>query len=118
MIRAKALAREARRSAGGEAYRLVVRTPALRIGVGARGGPRPEFFVEVIVDPFPRRPRVDPDAVERALAGIRRLAARGYALTCSEDGSVLGERRAGARSLGGEVEAVRALVGGEVTGGP
>ncbi len=111
MIDVRELAEDARRSGDGESYRIVVRTPALRIGVGARGRSRPAYFVEVTLDPFPHRPRVDPARLEDAVAGARRLAARGYSLTCQDDGRVSGERAVGPRVLDREVDAVRSLVG-------
>lgn len=110
MIDVGTLAEDARRSGDGEAYRIVVRTPALRIGVGARGRSRPAYFVEVTLDPFPHRPRVEPSRLEAAAAGVRHLAARGYALTCQDDGRVSGERTVGPRALLREVDAVRSLV--------
>lgn len=112
MTDARALAEEAKESGNGESYRILERTPVYRIAAGARGRSRLAFFVEVILDPFPHRPRVESSDLEEAAARARSLAARGYALTYQDDGSVSCEKSVESRELSREIVSVRALVGG------
>ncbi len=112
MVSARELVEEARGSGNGESCRVLLRAPGVRIAAGARGGPRPAFFVEAVLDPFPRRPGVDPPALEGTAERVRRLAARGYAVRCDDDGRVACEKAVRARDLTREVAAVRVLLRG------
>ncbi len=94
MVDLKSLARRAKSSTDGEAYVAVAKARGYRIGAGARAvpGDEPRFFVEVVLDPFPDRPDVDPERlVERAVL-LQTLQRRGYALACDDAGVVTCER--------------------------
>ena len=62
MVDLRTLLERARTSEDGEAYAVVVRGPGFRIGMVARKRSRkvPIVFLEVVLDPFPERPDVDP----------------------------------------------------------
>jgi len=94
MVDVASLARRARASEGGEACVPIAREPGYRLGMGARSsaGRVPDFFVEVVLDPFPDRPRVNPDQLAERAALLGRLRRRGYALSCDDAGVVTCER--------------------------
>ncbi len=94
MVDVASLARRARKSGDGEAYQAIERGDGSRLGVGARAsrGSEPQFFVEVILDPFPERPLVDPAQMASRAALLERLKGRGYALSCDDAGVVTCER--------------------------
>jgi len=98
----------ARASEEGEAFETAVLVPGLRIGAGARSSG--DFFVEVLVDPFPGG-RVDLDRMEGALAYLRLLSARGYRLGCRDDHVVCGELVLPGHRVEGEMAAVRQAAG-------
>lgn len=94
MVDSKSLLKRARRSAGGEAYASIAKAPGFRVGVGARmvRGRDPSVFVEIVLDPFPERPRVNPGCLANEGEIIAQLEARGYAIACDEDNTVTCER--------------------------
>ncbi len=88
------LAERARKSGDGEAYDAIAKEGAYRLGLGARisHGSEPDFFVEVVLDPFPDRPLVDPARLEAQASLLERLQRRGYTLSCDDAGVVTCER--------------------------
>lgn len=90
----KSLLKRARRSGGGEAYASIARGAGVRVGLGVRTvrGRSPSVFVEVVLEPFPERPRVNPDRLARQTELITLLSARGYAITCHDGGTIACER--------------------------
>lgn len=94
MVDLGSLARRANASGDGEAYVAVARGPGYRLGVGARAsrGREPTFFVEVVLDPFPDRPRLEPSRLRERAAIGERLRSRGYELRCDDAGVITGER--------------------------
>jgi hypothetical protein len=104
LIDTKALMGTAETSEEGEAFMTVLRSPGLRVGVGARVPS--VFFVEVLVDLFPDD-RVDLDEVERAVDGLRCLESLGYRLSCRDDHVVCGEKAVLEKEVENEVAAVR-----------
>ncbi len=94
MVDLGSLARRAKASEDGEAYASVEKGPAYRLGIGARAsrGREPVFFVEVVLDPFPNRPRMEPGRLrDHAMIG-ERLRTRGYDLSCDDAGVITCER--------------------------
>ncbi|MDW5563028.1 MAG: hypothetical protein SA339_07365 [Methanomassiliicoccus sp.] len=104
IIEVQRLAAEAGGS-GEESFMTVRSCPQYRIGVGARqeGG----FFVEVIIDLFPRCV-VDLDHLEGCVVLLRGLRERGYALSCERDRTVSAERGLRMEEVEGEAAAVDA----------
>ncbi len=94
MVDLASLARRARASEDGESYLAIAKEPGFRIGMGARTSRRhdPDFFVEVVLNPFPDRPGVDPGHLEAQARLLKQLRDRGYALSCDDGGVVTCER--------------------------
>ncbi len=105
MVDLESLARRARSSADGEAYLAVAKDRGYRIGAGARAAAVGDFrfFVEVILDPFPDRPDVDPDRLEEQAALLEALKRRGYALVCDDAGVITCERTMGREAASREI---------------
>lgn len=111
MVNPKELLRRARASEDGEAYAAAARAPGYRIGVGARTAPqRANVFVEVILDPFPERPRVVAERLVHQAEVVRSLQARGYAVTCDDDGTITCERPTPPDRVAEEVRRVKRLL--------
>lgn len=112
MIDLVALSKRAESSGDHEAYVAVARNTGYRIGVGARKaadlGPR--FFVEVVLDPFPSRPKVDLDELVMESAMVRRLHLRGYTLACDDAGVITCERTFDRRAVLREVREVQGIL--------
>ena len=111
MMDLDSLSRRARRSGDGEAYVALARDVGSRYGVGARyasDGKR-EFFIEVVLDPFPHRPEVDPSDLAGQSARAARLRRRGYSLCCDDAGFITCERTVDRDSVQTELRAVRRL---------
>ncbi len=104
----KALLRNARESEDGEAYEAVARGRGFRVGVGAR---RAAVFVEIILDPFPERPRVTPQRLAAQAALVKRLQARGYAVACDADSTITCERPVAPGRLASEIRTVTGFLG-------
>lgn len=94
MVNLEALSKRAETSEDGEAFLPIARRPGGRVGVGARAGPgrSPDFFVEVVLDLFPDRPRVSPSRMETGSAILEWLRLRGYSLACDDAGVITCER--------------------------
>lgn len=107
----KALLDRARSSGDGEAYAPVAKGSGFRIGMGVRLGSSrdPTLFVEVVLNPFPDRPRVDPGRMRRQSEQVAVLEARGYVLGCDADGTVTCERILARSRIPQELVAVRRL---------
>ncbi len=88
------LARRARASDDGEAFTAVAKGSGYRLGLGARaaGNGGLVFYVEIVLDPFPDRPRLEPGRVRRQAAVCERLQSRGYELSCDDSGCITCER--------------------------
>lgn len=114
MVELAALARRAKASEDGEAFATVAKGTGFRLGIGARasvdGGTT--FFVEVVLDPFPDRPRVEPTRVRDQAALGEQLRKRGYDLCCDDAGVITGERTLGEADPRGEVREMRRLLAG------
>ncbi len=111
MVDTTSLARRARKSEDGEAYEPIAKEGGYRLGLGARTASRPEpdFFVEIVLDPFPERPAVDPSQLGDEAELLERLRARGYRLSCDDAGVVTCERtldRSASRKEAAEVSAL------------
>lgn len=112
MVNPRELLERARASEDGEAYAATDRAPGYRIGVGARTATRPpSVFVEVILDPFPERPRVVADRLIRQAEVVRSLQGRGYAVTCDDDGTITCERPTPPARVAEEIRRVKRLLG-------
>ncbi len=112
MVDLVGLARRAEVSGDREAYLAVARAAGYRIGAGARAAPGngPSFFVEVVLDPFPRRPEVDLDSFAEGSALVDRLQSRGYSLSCDDTGVVTCERTIGRERVSRELQEVQAML--------
>ncbi len=82
-----ALAQEANASTSKEAYQLLEKTLAYRIGVGARANsPSSSFFVEIVINLSIENGAVDLSRLERILACLKALKSSGYSLTYDAGG--------------------------------
>ncbi len=108
---ARRLLREARESAGGEAYAAVAKDTGFRLGMGARTDPEDgaAVFIEIVLDPFPDRPRVHANRLAAQGQLIAQLEARGYAVCCDDDSTVTCERTVMPDDAEGEIRAVLSL---------
>jgi hypothetical protein len=109
----KSLLDRARNSDDGEAYASIAKGAGFRIGVGGRTarGRDPSLFVEVVLDPFPERPRVNPGRLADQSEIVAWLEARGYLVACDDDGTITCERTVDANRAAEEVQAVKRLLG-------
>lgn len=105
----KGLLGRARASEDGEAYAPVVKRTGFRIGMGARRGSDGELllFVEVVINPFPDRPRVRPEQLRSDGDHVSWLENRGYRVACDADGTITCERNVAPGRAEREIEAVR-----------
>jgi hypothetical protein len=113
MVDPKSLLEQAQKSDDGEAYASVAKGAGFRIGVGTRmaRGRSPNLFVEVVLDPFPERPRVNSERLADQSQIVARLEARGYTVACEDDGTIACECTVDANRAAGEVQTVRRLLG-------
>ena len=89
---ARALEERAMASDTGEHFQELDKGTSFRVGVGARmsSPERPEYFIEVIVNPCPG-PGVDLTVMEKNLSVLKEFEARGYTMRCEDDGSIVCE---------------------------
>jgi len=114
VVSTKEILRRAKESEDGEAYAAVARGPGFRIGVGARTAPKPAaVFIEVILDPFPERPRVSAERLAHQAEVVTRLQTRGYVVECDEDSTITCERRMAPARVAGEIRDVQRLIEGK-----
>ncbi len=115
MVDLVALSKRAESSNDHEAYVAVARDAGYRIGVGARKAANldPDFFIEVVLDPFPSRPEVDLDQLVTDSAVVRRLHLRGYSIACDDAGVITCERIVDGGAVPREVREVRGIVGAD-----
>lgn len=112
MANVKALLERSRTSSDGEAYAPVARGRGLRLGMGARARTQgdPVLFIEVVLDPFPDRPRVDPERMRDEGERVASLIARGYSVACDADGTITCERIVAADGIRQELRAIERLL--------
>ncbi len=105
----ESLLERSRSSEDGEAYAPVAKGVGFRIGVGARrgSGGEPLVFVEVVLNPFPDRPRVRSEQLRSDGARVSWLVSRGYTVACDTDGTITCERNVAPGRAEREAEAVR-----------
>ena len=108
----KLLKTEAKTSEHRESYRVRQRSRNYRIGVGARLGPsdQPSYFLEVVIHLCPSPPEVDTAHLEKDLTLLKELEAKGYSLSCEDDGSISCEIDLTPDDLDTEYEAVKSTV--------
>lgn len=115
MVDVASLARRANTSGAGEAYTTVAKGSGYRLGVGARtsreGGPT--FFVEVVLDPFPDRPLMDPGRMRQQASLLERLKDRGYAVSCDDAGVITCECALDGGEPEGELREVARMLSGD-----
>ena len=107
------LRKEAEKSEHKEAFRIIKRTQRYRVGVGTRlesEESSPKFFIEVLVHLCSSNSPVELELVERNLVLLKRLAKRGYFLTCEEGSSVSCELTVSSARLAEECEATNAAI--------
>jgi hypothetical protein len=79
--------------------------------VGARATPKPAaVFVEVVLDPFPERPRVVAERLADQADVVKRLQARGYDVACDEDSTICCERPMTPGRVAEEIRSVKRLL--------
>ncbi len=112
MVDPRDLLRRASASDDGEAYVTVARGAGVRLGAGARATPSraPGVFVEVILDPFPDRPRVTSGRLIQQAQVLDRLNERGYVVSCDPDGTIACECRVPPERLDEELRIVRRIL--------
>lgn len=115
MVDLGSLAKRAAESEDGEAYAPIAKATGFRIGVGARvaHGRDPEFFVEVVLDPFPERPAVRPGQTAEQGALAERLRRRGYSLSCDDAGVLTCERTLRESAARKEIEEIPRMLRSE-----
>lgn len=111
-IDVKVLKSEAETSEHGESYRVLQRSRNYRIGIGARLGPsdQPSFFLEVVIHLCPGSSKVDTAHLGKDLVLLKELEAKGYSLSCEDDGSISCETDVAPENLDAEYEAVESTI--------
>ncbi len=112
MVDLESLALRAQSSIDHESYVAVAKARGYRIGAGARAlpGDEPRFFVEVVLDPLPDRPEVDPARLVGQAALLQTLQRRGYALACDDAGVVTCDRTLGRAAASREIRELPELL--------
>lgn len=110
LIDVVALQDGAKKSEHKESYRVLERSSNYRIGVGARLAPsgQPSFFLEALIYLCPES-GVDLPLMEKNLMFSRELQARGYSLSCQDDGSILCETTVPPHNLATEYETIKRI---------
>ncbi len=113
MVRVESLLERARTSEDHEAYEPVAKGYGFRVGVGARAAPhsRSGIFVEVVLDPFPERPQVDPERLADHSTQVAWLKARGYTVECADDSTITCERLLSPKAASTELRSVQRALG-------
>jgi hypothetical protein len=106
------LREEAKKSEDKEAFTMLARTRAYRVGVGARleTSANPIFFVEIIVRPFPRNHPMNLHSLEKNLNILKHLKERGYRLTGDEDGTISCELLVQSENLVAEYKTANSII--------
>jgi len=94
-IDTRGLAETATMSKHKEAYKLLEKNSAYRIGVGARASPTdaPSFFIEALINLSADTAEVDLAKLEKVLEGLKTLQSRGYMLFFEDSNCVSCEKR-------------------------
>ena len=106
------LQEEAKKSEDKEAFTVLLRTRAYRVGIGARlkTSADPIFFVEIIARLCPRDHPVNLSSLEKNLNILKQLKERGYHLTCDEDGTISCELVVRSENLVAECKTASSIV--------
>ncbi len=118
MVNLESLAKRARTSEDGEAYVRITKAAGYRLGAGARviPGGEAEYFVEVVLDPFPHRPAVDPKDLAAQSVLAERLRRRGYSIASDDAGVITCERAMRRASVANEIREAPLLLEGAMRG--
>jgi len=105
------LREEAKKSENKEAFTVLARTHAYRVGVGARleTSASPIFFVEIIARLCPRNHPVNLHSLEKNLNILKQLKERGYRLT-GEDGTISCELLVQSEDLVAEYKTANSII--------
>jgi hypothetical protein len=108
----QALEEDTRKSKRGESYRILMRGDNCRVGVGARleTQGRLSFFLEILIFLCSNSPRVDLRQLEKMLTLLKVLEARGYTLSCEDDGCLSCEATVAQQNVTDECSAVLSAV--------
>ena len=81
----------------------------LRVGAGARleSSAQPSLFIEVVVGMCSNSEAPDLAKIEKSVLLLKELRARGFSMTCGDDGSITCEKEVNAQEMDEECEAVR-----------
>jgi hypothetical protein len=106
------LQEEAKKSEDKEAFTVLLRTRAYRVGIGARlkTSADPIFFVEIIAKLCPRDHPVNLTSLEKNLNILKQLKEKGYHLTCDEDGTISCELAVRSENLVAEYKTASSIV--------
>jgi hypothetical protein len=105
------LQEEAKRSEDKEAFTVLARTHAYRVGIGARlKTSNPIFFIEIIVRLYLRNHHVNLHSLEKNLNILKQLKERGYHLTCDEDGTISCELLVQSENLVAEYKTANSII--------
>jgi hypothetical protein len=105
------LAKQAQNSQEKEAFTQIEKTQSYRIGVGARATPpAPSFFLEVIINLSTETGKVDLQRLENILRCLKKLKARGYALTYEDNNCISCETSIYIQNPNKECREIRKLI--------
>ncbi len=111
-INTKNLSEKAKASKDKEAYKLLERTLAYRIGVGSRitSSDTPTYFVEIVINLGKGDDKVDVTHLEKARICLKDLKSLNYSLTYEEGNSITCETTKTAEELNDEYQAVKQVM--------
>ena len=102
---------EATKSENKESYKLVERNKGYRIGVGVELAPsgQPLFFIEIVVNLCTDSSRAVLPILERSLAFLKDLEAKGYSISCQDGNFISCQKPVKSSDLKTEYEAIRSI---------
>jgi len=111
-IDTKTLEEEAKNSRHKEAYKLLEKTQACRIGVGARvnSSPQSSFFIEVIIKLSEENSEVNLSRLKKIFLTLEVLQERGYKLTYQDGNSISCEKTMASHEISDECTTAKKLV--------
>lgn len=95
-----------------EACFILSKSKNIRVGAGARleSSAQPSLFIEVVVRMCSNSESPDLAKIEKSVFLLKELRARGFSMSCSDDGSLTCEKEVNAQEMNEQCEAVKEVI--------